>query len=74
MAAIVAGVTDERLILAIGRLERALARAEAAARAPRSGLPPASAPDAALAERHESLRARTAEAILRLDALIGDAR
>ena len=58
-------MTDKRLILAIGRLERALARAEAAAGEVRGGTP------SDLEQRHQSLRARTAEAITRIDALLG---
>lgn len=59
-------MTDERLILAIGRIERALSRLESARRA-------AVAPDPSLAARHEALRACTAEAIARIDALLGAA-
>lgn len=63
-----AGMTDERLILAIGRIERALSRLEAARLAPA-----APALDPALATRHAALRACTAEAIARIDALLGAA-
>ncbi|MFS0736429.1 hypothetical protein ABC347_05200 [Sphingomonas sp. 1P06PA] len=56
---------DERLIIAIGRIERALSRIETAAQR--------SAPaDPGLAARHAALRRDTAAAIARLDALIGD--
>lgn len=59
-------MTDERLILAIGRLERALSRVETrlASDAPS---PP---PDTALAARHERLRAETNAAIEAIDRLI----
>ena len=63
-----AGMTDDRLILAIGRLEQALTRLETA---PRPAAEPAA--DHALRQRHEALRGRTQEAIDRLDALLGDA-
>jgi type IV secretory pathway TrbD component len=61
-------VTDERLAFAIRRLDRALARVEAAATRA------AAKPDPELArlmQRHERLRARTKEAIASLDRLIG---
>lgn len=62
-------MTDERLIIAIGRLERALTRAEAAVARGAGG--PADAADmTALTQRHERLRARTQEAIEALDRLI----
>lgn len=65
---------DERLILAIGRLERALSRIETLTQAAAPAPVPAAGPaDPALAGRHDALRARTAEAIVRLDALLGDA-
>ena len=57
-------MTDERLIMAIGRLERALSRAEKAA--------DGAADDGALkalTERHERLRSRTKDAIAALDRL-----
>ena len=61
-------MTDERLILAIGRIERALSRLETTRQPPA----PAPASDPALAVRHEALRARTAEAIMRMDALLDE--
>ena len=66
-------MSEDRLILAIGRLERGLARVEAAA-ARRSEAPPP-APDrstelAALGERHERLKTSVERAIAALDRLI----
>jgi hypothetical protein len=64
-------MSDDRLIIAIGRLERALSRIEA------KGSDPARAPSTAekdlgvLQERHRLLRSRTQAAIDRLDRLIG---
>ncbi|HWH18608.1 MAG TPA: hypothetical protein VNT77_09795 [Allosphingosinicella sp.] len=58
---------DERAILAIGRIERALARIEAAAR--RSG----GAADGELEElrqRHEALRERVQGAVSQIDQLL----
>ncbi|ODU19955.1 MAG: hypothetical protein ABS87_12460 [Sphingomonas sp. SCN 67-18] len=62
-------MTDDRLIMAIGRLERALTRVEALAGPGRS-------PDATirrelanLVQRHERLRARTKDAIDAIDRL-----
>lgn len=60
-------MTNERLAQAIRRLDRALARVEAAAERP-------ARPDPAVAQlqqRHERLRARTKDAITALDRLIG---
>jgi hypothetical protein len=61
---------DERVIDLIGRIDRALARIEAAGRPPA----PAPAPDdgraAALEETHHRLRARIEGAISQLDRLI----
>ena len=57
-------MTDERLIMAIGRLERALTRVEKAADGAADG-----GAMKALAERHERLRARTKDAISALDRL-----
>lgn len=63
-------MTDDRLIIAIGRLERALTRAETAAdRAVRDATLDQDL--AALTSRHEKLRSRTQEAIDALDRLIG---
>ena len=65
-------MTDDRLITAIGRLERALSRIEA------MGASPARAGDAraenlhSLQERHQRLRARTQDVIARLDRLLGE--
>ena len=63
-------MTDDRLIIAIGRLERALTRAENAADGTvrDAGL---GQNLAALNRRHEKLRNRTQEAIDALDRLIG---
>lgn len=58
-------MTDARTLIAIGRLDQALARIEAAARA-------APAADPELARRHERLRARTRDAVAALDRLIGE--
>jgi hypothetical protein len=63
-------VTDERLALAIRRLDRALARVEA------SSARAAAKPDPELAKllrRHEKLRARTRDAIEAIDRLTGAA-
>ena len=63
-------MTEERLIIAIGRLERALTRAENAADGKtRDAMVSASL--AAINRRHEKLRGRTQEAIDALDRLIG---
>lgn len=59
-------MTDERLILAIGRLERALSRVETRLAAG-TGAPPS---DTALAARHDRLRAETSAAIEAIDRLI----
>lgn len=61
-------MSDDRIITAIGRIERALSRIEA-----RSGsLSGEKADDSKmLEERHRQLRARTQSAIDRLDRLIG---
>ena len=65
-------MTDRRLILALGRLERALARVEAGVEA----TPPAFGRDESealfrLAERHRTLREATESAIERIDRLLG---
>jgi hypothetical protein len=66
-------MTDQRLILALGRLERALARVEAGIDA---SPPPLSHDESEalfrLAERHRTLRESTESAIERLDRLLGD--
>ncbi len=59
-------MTDERLILAIGRLERALARVESHVLQFN-----AASPDLKLAQANEMLRATLADAIRRIDTLIG---
>jgi len=63
-------MSDDRLITAIGRLERALSRIEAKGTAP-ARAPAIEARTDDLEERHQRLRARTHEAIERLDRLIG---
>lgn len=63
-------MTDERLIIAIGRLERALTRAESAADSATTDAELGHRL-AALDRRHEKLRGRTQEAIDALDRLIG---
>lgn len=64
-------MTDERLIIAIGRLDQALTRLESlAARAERSA--PAGDVEQ-LRRRHARLRDRTREAVDALDRLIGAA-
>jgi hypothetical protein len=57
----------QRLIVAIGRIERALSRVE---RLPDTPLPAA---DNELAARHEKLKAETREAIKAIDDLLGGA-
>ena len=61
-------MTDDRLIIAIGRLDRALTRLETLASQERE--PAVESGD--LAQRHERLRERTREAVDALDRLIGD--
>ncbi|HYD38222.1 MAG TPA: hypothetical protein VEA60_11445 [Allosphingosinicella sp.] len=56
--------------MAIGRIERALARIESAAE---RRAPPAVAEDGALREAHEALRGRVREALAQLDGLIAAA-
>jgi hypothetical protein len=62
---------DEKVIELIGRIDRALARIEAAAR---PHAPPAPTPDdgrvAALEETHRALRARVESAIAQIDRLL----
>lgn len=65
-------MTDRRLLLALGRLERALARVEAGI----EEAPPAFGLDEnealfRLAERHRTLREATESAIERIDRLLG---
>lgn len=60
-------MADERLIFAIGRIERALSRVEKLATAP------ANAPDAELADRHERLKKETLDAIRGIDQILSGA-
>ena len=55
---------NEPVILAIGRIERALSRIESAASAMKTNLDPA------LEERHEALKAQMKQAIETIDSLI----
>ena len=64
---------DERLVLAIGRLERALARIEALPPPRPSSESVARADYAALEARHRRLRDSTATALQGIDRLIGGA-
>ncbi|MBY8823135.1 hypothetical protein [Sphingomonas colocasiae] len=68
------GMSEDRLILAIGRMERALARVEAAAATP---VPPAVEANGvdenvhrSLQERHDRLKTRVEAAITALDGII----
>jgi hypothetical protein len=65
-------MAQERLIVAIGRIERALSRLEqvdlSIGAASGNNIPEA---DAALMARHEQLKSETRVAILEIDALIG---
>jgi len=66
-------MTDRRLILALGRLERALARVEAGFEA--SAQPMTHDENEALfrlAERHRTLRESTESAIERIDRVLGE--
>ena len=56
---------NERVILAVGRIERALSRIEAAAQASTKGQP-----DAALEKRHAALKDEMKQAIHTIDGLI----
>ncbi len=56
---------NERVIIAIGRIERALSRIEAA-----KATSPAIAADAALEERHSALKEEMKQAIETIDGLI----
>jgi hypothetical protein len=60
-------MADERLIVAIGRIERALSRVEKLATSP------AIASDADLADRHERLKIETLEAIRGIDQILSGA-
>lgn len=65
-------MTDRRLILALGRLERALARVEADITAsPRQMTHDENEALFRLAERHRSLREATESAVARIDRLLG---
>jgi hypothetical protein len=67
-------MADDRLDLAIGRLERALARVEAASELPVPSTPGPSTEDYAdLERRHSALRRRAISTIAELDAIIGHA-
>jgi hypothetical protein len=65
-------MSDDRLITAIGRLERALSRIEAKATSPARAPSIADSHPDGLQERHRRLRQHTQAAIDRLDQLIGD--
>jgi hypothetical protein len=69
-------MSDERSSFALSRIERALARIEAAASRPAPAPPPA--PDTDELERlraaHLALRERVGEVIGQIDALIGEGR
>lgn len=56
---------NERVILAVGRIERALSRIEAVAQASTHGQP-----DAALEKRHAALKDEMKQAIHTIDGLI----
>ena len=62
---------QERLSDALGRIERAIARAEAAAG--RRGAQPSAEPDAGLREAHDTLRGKVESAIAQLDRLLESA-
>lgn len=57
-------MADERLIVAIGRIERALSRIEKVASLP------AQKQNAGLADRHERLKTETLEAIRGIDRIL----
>ncbi|MEY3940623.1 MAG: hypothetical protein RLZZ604_1083 [Pseudomonadota bacterium] len=60
-------MADERLIVAIGRIERALSRVEKLATAP------ANPHDTGLADRHERLKKETLDAIRGIDQILSGA-
>ena len=64
-------MTDRRLILALGRLERAIARVEAGMEAARPFGHDENEALFRLAERHRTLREATESAIDRIDRLLG---
>ena len=66
-------MSDERLVLAIGRLERALARIEALPSPPPASESVSRAAHVALEARHRRLRDSTATALQGIDRLIGGA-
>lgn len=59
---------EQRFIVAIGRIERALLRIE------KSAIAPAPAGDNDLTKRHEKLKSETLMAIQDLDKILADAR
>ena len=59
---------EQRFIVVIGRIERALSRIE------KSSIAPAVTGDNGLAERHEKLKSETRFAIQDLDKILADAR
>jgi hypothetical protein len=61
-------VIEQRFIVAIGRIERALSRIE------KSATTSASAGDSDLVERHEKLKSETRIAIQDLDKILASAR
>lgn len=65
-------MTDDRLITAIGRLERALSRIEASGVSPARAEKPRAEARHPLEERHQRLRARAQDVIGRLDRLLGE--
>lgn len=58
-------MAEQRLIVAIGRIERALSKLEQAP------LPSRAASDPVLTERHEQLKAETRRAIADIDIILG---
>jgi len=64
-------MTDHRLIMALGRLERAIARVEAGMEASTPFGHDESEALFRLAERHRTLREATESAIERIDRLLG---
>lgn len=61
--------TDERLVLALGRIEHALSRLERAAEALPAAVA-AESQDPLLTARHERLRATVEQAVARIDRLL----
>jgi hypothetical protein len=60
-------MADERFIVAIGRIERALSKIE------KMAITPATSEESALALRHEQLKTETAAAILDIDRILAGA-